>query len=163
MKPSSSFIGNAFAREAAPIAPPPPCSRHDHRFINDRGWLISDLGPGTDTTENRGPFAWLDNEWCFTLALTDTQFRAYWRRRERRLARRRRQEARIAAYAGKERIPADVRWAVWERDNFTCKHCGTRRYLSIDHIHPESLGGTLDLDNLQTLCTSCNSSKGARI
>jgi len=60
----------------------------------------------------------------------------------------------------KQYIPPDIRWQVWERDNFTCKHCGTRRHLSIDHIYPEFLGGHLELSNLQTLCRSCNSKKG---
>jgi hypothetical protein len=59
-------------------------------------------------------------------------------------------------------IPPEVRWAVWERDNFTCNHCGTRKYLSVDHILAESKGGKMTLDNLQTLCKPCNSSKGAR-
>lgn len=35
--------------------------------------------------------------------------------------------------------------------------------LSIDHIHPERHGGTLDEDNLQTLCRPCNSRKGSRV
>lgn len=63
----------------------------------------------------------------------------------------------------KQPIPAELRWAVWERDDFTCQDCGTRRRLSIDHVHPESLGGTLDPDNLQTLCVPCNSRKGTRL
>ena len=62
----------------------------------------------------------------------------------------------------KETIPSKIRWAVWERDNFTCQHCGKRQGLSIDHIRPESKGGTLELSNLQTLCKRCNSRKGAR-
>lgn len=62
----------------------------------------------------------------------------------------------------KRAIPDSIRWEVWERDNFTCRVCGARRYLTIDHIVPESLGGGLDLDNLQTLCNSCNSRKGTR-
>jgi 5-methylcytosine-specific restriction protein A len=62
----------------------------------------------------------------------------------------------------KKPIPKDLRWEVWERDNFTCQHCGVRRHLAVDHIIPESRGGTLDLDNLQTLCVSCNGRKGAR-
>lgn len=57
-------------------------------------------------------------------------------------------------------IPADVRWAVWERDNFTCKHCGSRRNLTVDHIYPEVLGGEATVENCQTLCKPCNSRKG---
>jgi 5-methylcytosine-specific restriction endonuclease McrA len=60
----------------------------------------------------------------------------------------------------KAKIPDHIRWAVWERDNFTCKHCGTRRNLSVDHIYPESLGGETTVENCQTLCKSCNSRKG---
>jgi len=63
----------------------------------------------------------------------------------------------------KQSIPPEIRWAVWERDNFTCQVCGTRKYLSIDHIHPESKGGSLELSNLQTLCCKCNSKKGCRV
>lgn len=62
----------------------------------------------------------------------------------------------------KEAIPETLRWQVWERDNFTCQRCGSRQRLSVDHIIPESRGGALDLSNLQTLCRSCNSSKGAK-
>lgn len=65
--------------------------------------------------------------------------------------------------SNKAPIPADIRWAVWKRDDFTCKECGTREHLSVDHIIPESKGGTLDMDNLQTLCKLCNSRKGARV
>jgi len=61
----------------------------------------------------------------------------------------------------KQPIPPDLRWEVWERDNFTCRHCGVRRHLSVDHIIAESKGGPMTLDNLQTLCRSCNSRKGA--
>lgn len=62
----------------------------------------------------------------------------------------------------KVNIPSDVRWSVWERDNFTCKHCGSRKNLSIDHIVPESKGGETTIENCQTLCKSCNSKKGNR-
>ncbi len=57
-------------------------------------------------------------------------------------------------------IPRNVRWAVWKRDDFRCKQCGTRDNLSVDHILAEAKGGTLDMDNLQTLCRPCNSRKG---
>lgn len=58
-------------------------------------------------------------------------------------------------------IPAALRWLVWERDNFTCQHCGSRKHLSVDHVIPESKGGMMVIANLQTLCTPCNSKKGA--
>lgn len=60
-------------------------------------------------------------------------------------------------------IPSELRWAVWERDRFTCLHCGTRRHLSIDHVIPESKGGPATLENLQTLCKPCNSKKRDRL
>ncbi len=63
----------------------------------------------------------------------------------------------------KTSIPPDLRWEVWERDNFTCRMCGVRRHLRVDHIIPESKGGPTELDNLQTLCRTCNSKKGTQI
>jgi 5-methylcytosine-specific restriction endonuclease McrA len=59
-------------------------------------------------------------------------------------------------------IPEKFRWDVYERDDFKCKHCGSKRYLSIDHITPKSKGGKTTLENCQTLCRPCNSKKGAR-
>lgn len=62
----------------------------------------------------------------------------------------------------KKTIPPKLRWEIWERDNFTCEMCGKRRYLSIDHIIPESKGGELIKSNLRTLCINCNSKKGKK-
>ena len=62
----------------------------------------------------------------------------------------------------KVRIPEALRWQVFERDNFTCRKCPSRTWLRADHIVAESKGGEATLGNLQTLCRSCNSSKGAR-
>jgi hypothetical protein len=66
-----------------------------------------------------------------------------------------------ANVVAKRYITAALRWEIWERDDFRCKRCGARRFLTVDHIHPERHGGTLDPHNLQTLCHPCNSSKGA--
>lgn len=57
-------------------------------------------------------------------------------------------------------IPAALRWEVWERDDFTCRACGARRFLTIDHIISEWNGGLTEAFNLQTLCRACNRSKG---
>lgn len=62
----------------------------------------------------------------------------------------------------KQPIPRALAKEVFERDAYRCVRCGSWHDLSVDHIHPESKGGTLAPDNLQTLCRSCNSSKGAR-
>lgn len=59
-------------------------------------------------------------------------------------------------------IPTKLRWDIWKRDNFTCQHCGSRKYLTIDHIIPECKGGKTTLSNLQTLCKKCNSKKGIK-
>ena len=37
-----------------------------------------------------------------------------------------------------------------------CKMCGINKNLSIDHMHPQSHGGTSSQKNLQVLCLSCN-------
>lgn len=62
----------------------------------------------------------------------------------------------------KRPVPAKLKWDVLERDDFTCQHCSSRRYLSIDHIIPEAKNGPTEEYNLQTLCLSCNRKKGTR-
>lgn len=59
----------------------------------------------------------------------------------------------------KQPIPKELRWLIWERDNFTCHYCGSRRNLTVDHKHPEKAGGTLDSSNLLTACKTCNCRK----
>ena len=57
-------------------------------------------------------------------------------------------------------VPAKVREEVFARDGNACLKCGALEGLSIDHIQPLGSGGDNSTNNLQTLCTSCNSSKG---
>jgi len=76
----------------------------------------------------------------------------------------------------------ELRKRVYRRDNYKCVSCGWQppdipedyngryalydynysRCLEIDHIQPQSKGGTNCMDNLQTLCSKCNMSKGAK-
>lgn len=58
---------------------------------------------------------------------------------------------------------ARKRAIVFERDEHTCRHCGASEHLTVDHVYPKSLGGSDELDNLQTLCRSCNSRKGVSV
>lgn len=53
--------------------------------------------------------------------------------------------------------------AIYARDGKYCRWCRAEQDLTIDHIHPVSLGGLNDPSNLQVLCRSCNSWKGDRV
>lgn len=48
------------------------------------------------------------------------------------------------------------------RDGGFCVKCGSVQQLTVDHIVPLARGGGNELDNLQILCKSCNSSKRDR-
>jgi 5-methylcytosine-specific restriction endonuclease McrA len=43
-----------------------------------------------------------------------------------------------------------------------CAGCGATSDLTVDHVVPIARGGTPTPENLQVLCRSCNSAKGAR-
>ena len=55
------------------------------------------------------------------------------------------------------------RQAIFKRDGFKCVICGATDDLTLDHAIPRSKGGTSEPGNLQTLCRSCNTSKGNRL
>jgi len=70
----------------------------------------------------------------------------------------------------KSPVPQILRMKAFKRDNFTCVKCGFSPEnkddcikLHADHIHPEKHGGKASLENLQTLCRNCNSSKGSKM
>lgn len=63
---------------------------------------------------------------------------------------------------GRKALKQSVRTKVFERDEYRCVNCGSHKRLAIDHIHPVSRGGSDDMVNLQTLCQSCNNSKGTK-
>lgn len=68
----------------------------------------------------------------------------------------------VSSIYTKTPIPEETRQFIYERDNFTCQYCGADRNLSIDHIRPESRGGTMVHSNLVTACRPCNSKKSDR-
>jgi len=68
--------------------------------------------------------------------------------------------------AKRKSISHKLKLEVLKRDKFKCCICGKspsthpELSLEIDHILPVSKGGTDDIENLQTLCISCNRGKG---
>ena len=62
----------------------------------------------------------------------------------------------------KARIPRWLSKQVFERGAYRCVACGSHIDLTCDHIYPESKGGETTLENLQTMCRSCNCKKGAK-
>jgi hypothetical protein len=66
-------------------------------------------------------------------------------------------------YSTKELIPNNLRKLVFERDLYRCVYCNTSNNLSVDHIIPEVLDGKTVIDNLQTLCLTCNLQKGSNL
>ncbi len=55
-----------------------------------------------------------------------------------------------------------VRQRVYERDGHECWYCGATEGLTLDHMTPQSRGGTDCVDNLLTCCSSCNSAKRSK-
>ncbi len=70
------------------------------------------------------------------------------------------------AAASTIRVLPALRWQVFQRDGWKCVACGRSSHdaviLQVDHIQPRSCGGSDHLDNLQTLCTTCNQGKSNR-
>ena len=63
----------------------------------------------------------------------------------------------------REIMTDSLRYDVLKRDGYKCKVCGASASdgakLEVDHIIPISKGGKSIIDNLQTLCMSCNRGK----
>lgn len=56
-----------------------------------------------------------------------------------------------------------TRREIFIRDQFTCQYCGRHGGdLTIDHVHPRSLGGGHSWENLVTACKACNHRKGGK-
>lgn len=76
---------------------------------------------------------------------------------------------RIVSFNDDDRIASKhERWAILERDNFTCIYCGVTPMddnieLHVDHIIPYAQGGKTVPSNLATACEPCNSGKTDRI
>jgi hypothetical protein len=59
----------------------------------------------------------------------------------------------------------EKREEVFERDKWLCHYCGdkvTEKNATLDHLNPQSKGGTHNKDNLRTCCLACNSIKSGK-
>lgn len=57
-----------------------------------------------------------------------------------------------------------LRFEVLRRDNHTCRYCGRSApevKLQVDHVVPETLGGSDDPSNLVAACVDCNGGKSS--
>lgn len=72
-------------------------------------------------------------------------------------------EEKLSDRPARRRVSSARRLAVFKRDGFLCRVCGSDSDLTIDHIHPVSRGGDDSLENLRVLCRSCNSKKRAKV
>lgn len=63
-------------------------------------------------------------------------------------------------------ITQKKRLAVYLRDGLACAYCGEGieqgAKLTLDHIKPDSKGGSNEATNLVTCCSRCNSARGNR-
>lgn len=65
-------------------------------------------------------------------------------------------------------IPDSLRWEVLSRAENRCEYCELSQerqetVFHIDHVHPVSLGGMTELENLALACVSCSLRKSARV
>src|SRR5437588_7122234 len=61
-------------------------------------------------------------------------------------------------------IPENIMPADNARDRFTCQNCGVHtEFIHYDHKCPFDLGGPTTVENMQSLCPKCNTSKGNKI
>lgn len=63
------------------------------------------------------------------------------------------------ADSGPRKVGKNTKEAVLERDGHKCVRCGSTDSLQVDHILPQSCGGPHIIENLRTLCRSCNASR----
>lgn len=63
-----------------------------------------------------------------------------------------------------KRMDEQIRQQVFERDNYTCRYCGsTQPPLHADHVYPWSKGGETSINNLVTACRKCNGKKSNKV
>ena len=66
----------------------------------------------------------------------------------------------------RRRRPRFSKYNLHLRDMFTCQYCLTKfpqKQLTLDHVHPISLGGKTSWENIVSAFNPCNSCKGSKL
>ena len=64
----------------------------------------------------------------------------------------------------REYIPYHIRKSILDRDNYTCRYCGSKNSpFHLDHVYPVIKGGETSEQNLVTSCVSCNQKKHSSV
>ncbi len=69
-------------------------------------------------------------------------------------------------FGNREEAIEQIRWQVFERDNWTCVHCGRKMswYVGeLDEKISRGQGGEISVENGQTLCHVCHVEKHGRV
>lgn len=67
--------------------------------------------------------------------------------------------------AERRKLTPQIKATIALRDDFQCQFCGKKlrwHEVTVDHILPICKGGKTDIENLQILCSHCNSQKGSK-
>ena len=63
----------------------------------------------------------------------------------------------------KGKLDRELTYAVFRKDGVKCCYCGSQKHLVVDYRKPVSIGGKSALNNLRTLCKSCQKKRDAKL
>jgi len=129
------------------------------RAVDEGGAAVIGRADGRTLWWTGDAFYWADDEDGEQVALLAWDRRRRDSARIERLRKQRAHEGAAVEEAGgarRERVPPDVRTAVWFRDAGRCVECGAEDDLQFDHVIPLARGGGSASANVQLLCGDCN-------
>lgn len=68
--------------------------------------------------------------------------------------------AKIIIRKSTRQIDQRTSWAVWKRDGYRCRYCGSDHALTVDHLVTWEEGGPSTEANLLSACPRCNGLRG---
>ena len=131
----------------------------DTLVLNADGQPVSMLPPSTIEWKEAITYIWLEkvnvlewyDDWIVSSATWETKVPAVIMLKD--MYRRR-------------RTPRFSKYNCHLRDMFVCQYCNSKfssKLLTLDHVHPISLGGKTSWDNIVSACGPCNSQKSNKL